>query len=83
MQQQADASVPQWVLLYRDRGAELWGRTSRYDTQASDCFIPVEERRLDAELGESIVQWPALPSRCESKSRDASSCAASDPANDG
>jgi hypothetical protein len=52
---------PTWVLLYRDRVAELWGRASKYSDSKSSAFIPLNHRVQDASPREGNIQWPALP----------------------
>jgi hypothetical protein len=53
----------QWVLLYQDKLAQLWGRQSLYGEPHSPDFIPVERRRITEDEQEGIVPWPALPRR--------------------
>jgi hypothetical protein len=63
MQAEAAKENPQWVLLYSDAVAELWGRTSRYDDPASPHYFPVANRKFDVKLLEARFQWPAMPDR--------------------
>jgi hypothetical protein len=63
MQAEAEKQDPEWVLLYRDRVAELWGRSSKYAVPASPAFIPRPLRVQDASLREGQVPWPAFPVR--------------------
>ncbi len=50
-----------WVLLYEDRLAQLWGRRSVYDDPEDQSYIAPEERiRSDKKLN-GYVEWPALP----------------------
>ena len=50
-----------WVLLYQDELAQLWGRADRYDDLASDRFLPVASRQISDEPQLGSVPWPALP----------------------
>jgi len=52
-----------WVLLFRDRIAELWGRRDRYDDPASPHYFPVASRLQDPRPRDGAVQWPAMPLR--------------------
>ena len=56
MRQQTD-----WVLLYQDTLAQLWGRKDRYADLHSDQFIPVEDRLTGDMIQEGYAAWPALP----------------------
>ncbi len=61
MQAEAEQPKPNWVLLYRDRVAELWGRSTKYANPASTAYIPVNHRVQDASPREGEIPWPALP----------------------
>ncbi len=61
MQAEAEQPKPNWVLLYRDRVAELWGRSTKYADPASTAYIPVNHRVQDASPREGEIPWPALP----------------------
>jgi hypothetical protein len=63
MQREAAKENPQWVLLYSDSVAELWGRKSRFDDPASPHYLPPAERQFDVKLLEARFQWPAMPDR--------------------
>ena len=65
MRAEADKESPQWVLLFQDRIAELWGRVNRYDDLKSRHYLPVAARVRDAGPRDTAVQWPALPRRRE------------------
>jgi len=56
MQNQRD-----WVLLYQDSLAQVWGRRDRYDDRASSDYLPPEARRVGDEPQTGFVQWPAFP----------------------
>jgi hypothetical protein len=57
MQQQAD----QWVLLYQDSLAQLWGRATRYDDPKSAYYVPPRAREVGEAPQRGQVRWPALP----------------------
>jgi hypothetical protein len=61
MKSEATKPNPEWVLLYCDRVAELWGRASRYDEPTSPDFIAARHRVLDASPRDGSIAWPALP----------------------
>jgi len=63
MQRETSKDNPQWVLLYSDAVAELWGRKSRFDEPASSHYLPPAEREFDVKLLEARFQWPAMPDR--------------------
>jgi hypothetical protein len=50
-----------WVLLYQDATAQLWGRKSRYDDAASPYYLPPSERAIGDAPQLGAVSWPALP----------------------
>jgi hypothetical protein len=50
-----------WVLLYQDAIAQVWGRRDIFDNDANPRFIPVEARQIGDRLDRSIVSWPAIP----------------------
>ena len=50
-----------WVLLYQDQLAQLWGRRDRYDNPAGDDYIPTWERSISETEQVGSVPWPALP----------------------
>ena len=51
-----------WVLLYQDSLAQLWGRRSIYDDPQHASYIPLTLRRLDGEIS-GTVPFPAAPKR--------------------
>ncbi len=63
MKAEALRDNPEWVLLYCDRVAELWGHRDRYDDPTHADYLPLTARVLDASPREGAVQWPALPIR--------------------
>ncbi len=63
MQEEASQENPEWVLLFRDRIAEIWGRRTRYDDPLGPHFFPVALRVQDPRPRDGAVEWPALPLR--------------------
>jgi len=56
-----------WVLLYADSIAELWGRRSIYDDPRSPHYMDPAARRVGDGLQVGTVPWPALPDRTRSE----------------
>ena len=52
-----------WVLLYQDAVAQLWGRRNRYDDPASHDYLPPAQRWITEVRQAGAVPWPALPPR--------------------
>jgi len=50
-----------FVLLYQDGLAQVWGRKSIYDDPASPQYLAESERSLSDEVPTGSVTWPALP----------------------
>lgn len=63
MKQVSTRPNSEWVLLYCDRVAELWGRRTRFGDPAHSDYMPLALRVLDAGPREGSVTWPALPLR--------------------
>jgi hypothetical protein len=70
MRQQDD----EWVLLYQDALAQVWGRSDRYASVTSPHYLPPRHRRISDAAQVGSVNWPALPDR-EKPSRNLA-CAA-------
>jgi hypothetical protein len=51
----------EWVLLYQDELAQLWGRASRYGDRTSADWIAPAERTISDARQSGFVPWPALP----------------------
>jgi hypothetical protein len=51
----------EWVLLYQDRLAQLWGRASKYDDPNSTYELPLGKRYLGDAEQSGWCHWPALP----------------------
>jgi hypothetical protein len=52
---------PNWVLLYQDSLAQLWGRKDQYDDPASPHYFPAALRSITEAEQTGAVPWPALP----------------------
>ncbi len=63
----------EWVLLYQDDVAELWGRSDLYDDPDRPEFIPHSQRELNGARQHGTVSWPALPGQRLKSSHTASS----------
>ena len=55
------AAQGNWVLLYRDQVADVWGATSRFGDPASPDYVPDSRRVLDESSRNGYFHWPALP----------------------
>jgi hypothetical protein len=51
----------EWVLLYQDGLAQLWGRASRYDDPTSEYFLSKADREIGESLQGGYARWPAIP----------------------
>ena len=51
----------EWVLLYQDSMAQLWGRQSIYNAPASTQFLAVSLRHVTDDAQTGSVSWPAVP----------------------
>ena len=51
----------QWVLLYQDDRAQLWGRSDRFDRPTSPHFLAADRRQLSVIPQQGRVAWPAFP----------------------
>jgi hypothetical protein len=56
MRRQAD-----WVLLYQDELAQLWGLRRKYDEPTSVDFLPSVQRSISEHPENGRLAWPALP----------------------
>lgn len=52
-----------WVLLYQDAVAQLWGRSSLYSDESSTDFIPSTDRLISDEVPIGKAAWPAFAGR--------------------
>ena len=55
------AARPDWVPLYRDGLAELWGRRSRYDVPTGADYVAPDARVGSDARPSGRVPWPAMP----------------------
>ena len=51
----------EWVLLYQDSIARLYGRREVCDSPDSQNFVPLAARTVSSLQQEEITPWPALP----------------------
>lgn len=57
------AQQQDWVLLYQDGLAQIWGRRSKYDDPESPDYLDPARRRISDELPRGYAAWPAYPQR--------------------
>ncbi len=55
------AASENWVLLYQDSLAQIWGRKSQFDDPRSPRYLPPQRRVIGDEQQAGTVQWPAFP----------------------
>ncbi|QDS92039.1 hypothetical protein FF011L_07750 [Roseimaritima multifibrata] len=54
---------PDWVPLYMDGLAGLWGRRTVYDDPSKSTYLPPERRHLSDVVPAGIAHWPGFPDR--------------------
>jgi len=54
---------PEWILLYRDRRAALWGRKTVFDDPSLPEYLAVPRRQISDAMPEGIAAWPGFPNR--------------------
>ena len=54
---------PEWILLYSDGRAALWGRRSVYDDPTSANYIALQRRHISDVMPEGITAWPGFVNR--------------------
>ena len=54
---------PDWIPLYRDGRAALWGRRSVFDDPAIPGYVAPERRRISDVMPAGIAAWPGFPNR--------------------
>ena len=54
---------PDWILLYRDGRAALWGRKTVFDDSGLPGYVAPECRKLSDAMPEVIAAWPGFPNR--------------------
>ncbi|MEZ6110019.1 MAG: hypothetical protein R3C99_03235 [Pirellulaceae bacterium] len=64
-----ERQAPNWVLLYQDEIAQLWGRATTYNDPESEQYIAASERRISDAKQVGSVSWPAIPTRRHSSSK--------------
>lgn len=52
-----------WVLLYRDGRAALWGRKTVFDDPSLPEYVTAEHRQISNIMPEGIAAWPGFPNR--------------------
>jgi hypothetical protein len=55
-----------WVLLYQDQLAQVWGRSSKYGDPKSPSFLPPSRREIGDAKQAGFARWPAIPARLKS-----------------
>jgi hypothetical protein len=60
------STSPDWVLLYQDSLAQVWGSKQKYDTPGSPDYVSPERRKIGEDLQTGAVEWPAFPKADES-----------------
>jgi hypothetical protein len=68
-----------FVLLYQDGLAQLWGRRSRYDDPRSPHCLAAAARRISDVLPVGTVTWPAMPVRGQRVAHQADAAQIPDP----
>jgi len=51
----------QWVLLYQDELAQVWGLRWKFGSPKSPDFVPPANRRISDQPQTGVVAWPAIP----------------------
>lgn len=59
MQQQ----TTDWVLLYQDAMAQVWGSRQKFDNPNSQKYRPPSRRNISNRIPTGYADWPALPIR--------------------
>lgn len=57
-----EKNAEQWVLLYQDALAQLWGRRTKYDSPSSPDYLRVADRVIGDLPQIGVTPWPAIPS---------------------
>jgi hypothetical protein len=56
-------ATAEWVLLYEDGVAQIWGRRSVYDDPQSARYLAPALRSVSRRRSDGWVRWPAFPAR--------------------
>ncbi len=60
-----ESRADEWVLLYRDPVAQLWGRRETFDDPHSRRYVPPQKRSVDPTIDVARPAiWPAFPNSC-------------------
>ncbi|MDA1231686.1 MAG: hypothetical protein O2856_13010 [Planctomycetota bacterium] len=54
---------PDWIPLYRDARAALWGRKTVFDNPMRPGYLAPERRHISDVMPEGIAAWPGFPNR--------------------
>ena len=57
----AIAARDDWVLLYQDGIAAVWGRRARFDRPGHHDYLPPDRRTISGVMPAGFARWPALP----------------------
>jgi hypothetical protein len=52
-----------WILLYQDEIAQLWGLREKYDEPSSPNYLAPDRRLISSAPQHGVVAWPALPQK--------------------
>lgn len=56
-----NAATQDWVLLYQDRIAQVWGLRAIYDDPKSERYLAPDARQISDRDVQGYVAWPAFP----------------------
>lgn len=59
----------EWILLYQDSLAQVWGRRSKYANPESPFFVPESCRSITESAQQGTVAWPAFPTGARAPER--------------
>lgn len=60
-EQVMNTQTDQWVLLYQDPLAQLWGRRDKYDNSNRPDYVASSRRIIRTAMPNGYEDWPALP----------------------
>jgi hypothetical protein len=55
------AQHPDWVLLFQDARAQVWGHRARFDDPAHVSYLPPDQRSIKEGAPHGVARWPAFP----------------------
>ncbi|QDU94640.1 hypothetical protein [Lignipirellula cremea] len=50
-----------WILLYQDKLAQVWGARWKYGQRSSPDYIPQLQRHISNDPQQGVAAWPAVP----------------------